>query len=82
MKHIEFPLIGLVKSNNERPFLGTNPSFLRFRKNMRMDLSNDKIQRVFVTLFGLVKTEKRHSLVMMGKLREGNYFILQINGSH
>ena len=37
------------------PLLGTNPSFLKFAKHMRMDLSSDKLQWVFVTLFGLIK---------------------------
>ena len=60
------------------PLLGTNPSFLRLVKHMRMDLSLDKLQRVFVTLFETIKMKKRHSLIMLGKLREGNQFILQI----
>ena len=41
---------------------------------MGMDLSSDELKWVFVTLFRLVKTKKRHSLIMMGKLREWNHF--------
>ena len=37
------------------PLLGTNTSFLRFTKYMRMDLSLNKLQWVFVTLFELEK---------------------------
>ena len=48
------------------------PSFLRFVNNVRMELSYDKIKQVFVTLFELVKNV-RHSSIMMGKVREGNY---------
>ena len=48
---------------------------------MRMDLSSDELQQFFVTLFELVKMKKTHSSIMMGKLREGNQFVLQINGS-
>ena len=55
-----------------------NPSFLRFVKHVRMDLSYDKLQRVFVTLFELVKTKKRHSSSMMGKVREGKYISFAI----
>ena len=59
----------------EDPFLGMNPSFLRFIKHMRMGSSLDELQWVFVTLFELVKMKKRHSSIMMGELREGNYLI-------
>ena len=72
----------LLNQTLRDPLLGMNPSFLRFVKYMRMDLSSDEIKRVLVTLFELAKTKKRHSSIMMGKLREGNYFILQINGSY
>ena len=48
---------------------------------MRMDLSHDKLQQVFVTLFELVKMKKRHSSIIMGKLREGNYISCCNNGS-
>ena len=58
MNDTEFAFIGLVQLNTKRPFLGMNPSFLRFVKYMRMDLSLDKLQRVFVTLFGLVKKKE------------------------
>ena len=63
------------------PLLGTNPSFIRFMKYMRIDLSLEELQGGFVTLFELVKMKKRHSSIMMGKLREEKYFILQINGN-
>ena len=56
------------------PFLGENTSFLKFMKYMRMELSSDQLQWVFVTLFELVKMKKRHSSIMVGKLREGNHF--------
>ena len=54
----EFAFIGLIKSNDEGPFIGMNPSFLRFIKHMRMDSSLDELQRVFVTLFELVKMKR------------------------
>ena len=81
MNDTEFAFIRLIKLNTERPVQRTNPSFLRFVKCMRMDLSSNELKRVFVTLFGLVKNEKRNSSIMMWKLREENEFILQINGS-
>ena len=37
MNYTEFYFIGLVKLNIERPFLGTNPSFLKFVKHMSLD---------------------------------------------
>ena len=58
MNDTEFALIGLVKLNTERPVQGMNPSFLRFIKRMRMDLSLDELKRVLVTLFELVKTKR------------------------
>ena len=58
MNNIEFPFSGLIKSNIERPVLGTNPSSLRFIKYMSLDLSSNKLYRVFVTLFELVKLKR------------------------
>ena len=58
MNDTEFYFNGLVKLNIERPVLGTNPSSLRFIKHMRLDLSSDKLYRVFVTLFELVKPKR------------------------
>ena len=72
MNDTKFSFIGLVKINTKRPIQGTNLSFLRFVKYMRMDLSSDKLNQVFVTLFGLLKMKKRHSSIMMGNLREWN----------
>ena len=54
----EFTFIGLIKSNDEGPYLGTNPSFLGFIKHVRMDSSFDELKRVFVTLFGLIKMKR------------------------
>ena len=54
----EFAFIRIIKSNNEGPFLGMNPAFLRFIKHMRMDSSPDELQRVFVTLLELVKMKR------------------------
>ena len=56
--YTEFVFIGLDKLNTERPFWGTNPSFLRFVKSMSLDLSLDELKRVFVTLFELVKLKR------------------------
>ena len=39
----EFTFIELIKSNGERPYLGTNPSFLRLVKYVRMDSSLDEL---------------------------------------
>ena len=66
------------------PLLGTNPSFFKFGKHMRMELSHDNIQGVFVTFFGLIKKKNRYSSTMMGKLREGNYisFVIMTVFSH
>ena len=55
-----FSFIGLVKSNDEGPFMGMNPTFLRFIKHVRIDTSLNELQQVFVTLFELVKMKKRH----------------------
>ena len=41
---------------------------------MGMNLSSDELKQVLVTLFELVKNEKRNSSIMMGELREGNHF--------
>ena len=54
----EFAFVRLIKQNDERPYLGTNPSFLRFLKHVRMDSSLDELQQVFVTLFELVKMKR------------------------
>ena len=58
MNNTEFDFIGLVKINSERPIQGTNPSFLRFVKHMRMELSLDELKKMFVTLFGLIETKR------------------------
>ena len=58
MNDIEFSFNGLVKLNIERPILGTNPSSLGFVKHMSLDLSSDKLNRVFVTLFELIKPKR------------------------
>ena len=58
MNDTKFSLIGLIKLNIERPALGTNPSFLRFVKHMSLDLSSNKLYRVFVTLFEIVKPKE------------------------
>ena len=43
MNDADFSFIGLIKSNDERPYLGMNPSFLKFVKHMRMDSSLDEL---------------------------------------
>ena len=58
MNDTDFSFSGLVKLNIERPALGMNPSSLRFIKHMSLDLSSDKLYRVFVTLFELVKPKR------------------------
>ena len=58
MNDTEFSFIGLIKLNIGRLVLGTNPSSLRFVKHMTLDLSFDKLYRVFVTLFELVKPKR------------------------
>ena len=58
MNGTEFSFSGLIKLNIERPILGMNPSSLRFVKHMGLDLSSDKLYRVFVTLFELVKPKR------------------------
>ena len=66
MNDTEFTFIGLMKSNDEGLFLGTNPSFLRVVKHVRMDSSLDELQRVFVTLFGLVKMKRGTHMLRWG----------------
>ena len=58
MNDTESSFSGLVKLNIEKPILGTNHSPLRFVKHMRLDLSFDKLYRVFVTFFELVKPKR------------------------
>ena len=58
MNDTEFTFIGLIKSNDERSYLGTNPSFLRFVKYVRMEPLLDVLQRLFVTLFEPVKMKR------------------------
>ena len=58
MNDIKFSFSGLVKLNIERPILGMRSSSLRFEKHMRLELSSDKLYRVFVTLFELVKLKR------------------------
>ena len=65
---------GLIKSNIERPVLGTNPSSLRFVKHMRLDLSSNKLYRVFVTLFELINSKRGTHRSWWGKW-EGNHFV-------
>ena len=55
-----------------------NPSSLRFVKHMRLYLSSDKLYRVFVTIFELVKPKRGTHRPWCGKW-EGNNFA--INGS-
>ena len=62
-----------LKLNIERPILGTNPSSLKFVKHMRLDLSSDKLYRVFVTLFELVQLKRGTHRSWWGKW-EGNHF--------
>ena len=77
----DFAFIRLIKPNDGIPYLGTNPSFLRFIKYVRMNSLLDELRRVFVTLFGLVKTKKRHSYFEMGKLKESKKKIICIYGN-
>ena len=58
MNNAKFSFSGLIKLNIERPILGMNPSSLRFVKDMGLELSYDKLYRVFVTLFELVKPKR------------------------
>ena len=58
MNNTEFTFIGLIRSNGERPYMGMNLSFVRFVKYVRLDSSLDELQRVFVTLFGLIETKR------------------------
>ena len=58
MNNTELTFIGLVKLNTVRPFFGNEPLLSRFVKHMRMDLSSDKLQRVYFTLFGLIKMKR------------------------
>ena len=57
MNDTEFYFNGLIKLNIQRPVLGMNPSSLRFVKHMGLDLSFDKLCRVFVTPFELIKSK-------------------------
>ena len=74
MNDTEFSFSGLVKLNIERPVLGMNPSSLRSIKNMSLDLSLDKLYRVFVTLFEIVKPKNRHSSIMMGEMARESFY--------
>ena len=47
MNDTKFSFSGLIKLNIERPILGMNPSSLKFVKHMGLDLSFDKLYRVF-----------------------------------
>ena len=73
MNEIEFSFSGLVKLNIERLILGTEPSSLRFVKHMSLDLYSDKLYRVFVTLFELIKPKRGTHRSWWGKW-EGNHF--------
>ena len=73
MNDTEFSFSGLVKLNIERPVLGMNPSSLRFIKHMSLNLSSDKLYRVFVTLFELIKLKRGTHRSWWGKW-EGNHF--------
>ena len=57
MNDTELTFIGLVKLNIERPYFGNEPLLSQVCKHMSLDLSSDNLQRVFVTLFELVKTK-------------------------
>ena len=74
MNDIEFSFSGLIKLNIERPVLGSNPSSLRFVKHMSLDLSSDKLYRVFVSLFELIKLKRGTHRSWWGKW-EGNHFV-------
>ena len=74
MNDTEFSFSGLIKLNIERLVLGTNPSSLRFVKYMILDLSSNKLYRVFVTLFELLKPKRGTHQSWWGKW-EGNHFV-------
>ena len=59
----------LLNQTLRDPLLGINPSFLKFMKHMRMDLSSDELQQVFVTLFELVKTKKETLINHDGEIK-------------
>ena len=64
-------------------FLGRNPSFLRFIKHVRMDLSYDNLQRVFVTLFELVKIKKEKLILHEEEIKgKGNIFSFVSMAAH
>ena len=78
MNYTDFSFIGLVKLNIERHFLGMNPSFLSFLKHMRLDSSEGQAITIICYPLWTCKNEKRHSSIMMGKLREGKYISFSI----
>ena len=72
---------GIVTLNTERPSFGNEPLLSQVHKTYE-----NGIIALWATMsvcyhLWTRKNEKRHSSIMMGKLREGNKFILQINGS-
>ena len=74
MNDTEFSFSGLIKLNIERPILGMNPSSLRFVKHMSLDLSSEKLYRVFFTVFELIKPKIGTHRSWWGKW-EGNHFV-------
>ena len=58
MNDTELTFIGVVKLNIERPSFGNEPLLSEVRKTYEFGLVFDELQRVFVTLFGLVKMKR------------------------
>ena len=81
MSNTEFSFSGLVKLNTERPFFGNEPILSQVCKMHENELVFGQATMSVCYPLWTRKNEKRHSSIMMGKLREENQFILQINGS-
>ena len=74
MNNIDFSFIGLVKLNTKRTSFRNEPLLSQVRKTYEFGLVFRQATTSVCYPLWTCKTKKRHSSIMMGKLREGNNF--------
>ena len=82
MNDIELTFNGLIKLNTERPSFGNKPLLSQVHEIYENGIILGKDTTSVCYPLWNRKKENKHSSIMMAKLREGKYFILQINGSY
>ena len=68
MNDTELTLIGLIKSNIERPYFGNKPLLSQVRKTYEFGIVFERAIPSVCYPLSTRKTEKRHSLIMTGEM--------------